>query len=170
MPINAPSITEREMASDLYEKDFALWSAEQGRAIRQAAAARLNTPAPIDWENVAEEIETLGRSERAALRSRIIVIIQHLIKIQSSPAREPRSGWSETIRTQRTEIEALLTDSPSLRGDVAPMIIWAMPRARRDAAATLKDYGEQPLIDLNRLTYTEDQVLGDWFPAPPTAR
>jgi hypothetical protein len=157
------------MASDLYEKDFALWSAEQGRAIRQAAAARLNTPAPIDWENVAEEIETLGRSERAALRSRVMVVVQHLMKLEVSPARDPRAGWSETIRTQRAEMEALLADSPSLRREVSAMIGWVLPRARRDVAATLKDHGEQPLVDLNQLTYTEDQVLADWFPTPPAA-
>jgi polyhydroxyalkanoate synthesis regulator phasin len=152
------------MASDLYEKDFALWSAKQAQAIRQAASARINTPAPIDWENVAEEIETLGRSERAALRSRLQTIIEHLIKLQTSPAPLPRADWANTIRTQRREIEDLLSDSPSLRREVSGIITAAIPRLRKQVAATLADYGEKPAIDLNQLTYTEDQVVGDWFP------
>jgi hypothetical protein len=45
------------------------------------------------------------------------------------------------------------------------MLAWAIPRARRDVAGTLTDRGEQPTTDLNRLSYTEEQVLGDWFPA-----
>ncbi len=113
MPTNAPSTTEPVMGSDLYEQDFALWSAAQARAIREAGAARLNTPAPIDWENVAEEIESLGISQKTALRSRIAIIIQHLMKLQASPASEPRAGWSETVRIQRHEVEDLLADSPS---------------------------------------------------------
>lgn len=47
------------MTRSLYQTDIVLWSAEQARAIRDAGAARLNTPTPIDWDNVAEEIETL---------------------------------------------------------------------------------------------------------------
>ena len=80
------------MNKPLYQEDFVRWSAEQARAIRDAAGARLNTPVPIDWENVAEEIESLGRSERTALRSRLAVIVEHLLKLQASPARQPRRG------------------------------------------------------------------------------
>jgi Domain of unknown function DUF29 len=85
------------MNKTLYEQDFVLWSTEQGRAIRKAASARLNTPAPIDWENVAEEIETLGRSERSALRSHLLVIAEHLISLRrhrrKHPARIGQRPW-----------------------------------------------------------------------------
>ena len=64
---------------DLYDQDLVLWSEEQGRALRAAAGAGWN--APIDWENVAEEIESLGRSERHALASHIALVIEHLLKI-----------------------------------------------------------------------------------------
>ncbi len=40
-----------------------------------------------------------------------------------------------------------------------------IPRLRKQVAATLADHGEKPAIDLNQLTYTEDQVVGDWFPS-----
>ncbi len=70
----------------LYDQDLVLWSEEQARALRAAADAGWN--APIDWENVAEEIESLGRSERHALASHIALVIEHLLKLQLSPARE----------------------------------------------------------------------------------
>ena len=164
MPTSAPSTTEAAVASGLYEKDFVLWSTEQARAIREAAAARLNTPAPIDWENVAEEIETLGRSECSALRSHLLVVAEHLMKLEASPAKVPRADWTATVEAQRGQVEALLNDSPSLRREVAPMLEWAIPRARRIAAASLAKYRERPRTDLAQPTYTEDQVLGDWFP------
>ena len=65
---------------DLYDQDLVLWSEEQGRALRAAAGAGWN--APIDWENVAEEIESLGRSERHALASHIALVIEHLLNLQ----------------------------------------------------------------------------------------
>ncbi len=155
------------MNKPLYQEDVVLWSTEQARALRDAGAARLNTPEPIDWENVAEEIESLGISQRTAMRSRIRRVIEHLMKLQTSPAQTPRADWLATIRTQRAEIEGLLDDSPSLRREVSGMIAGALPRTRRDVAATLADYGEKPLIDLDQLTFTEDQILGDWFPTLP---
>jgi len=152
------------MNKPLYQQDFARWSAEQAQALRDAGAAQLNVPTPIDWDNVAEEIESSGRSEQSALRSRLAGIVEHLMKLQASPATQPRADWSATIRRQRTEIEALLDDSPSLRREVAGLLAWAMPRVRRDVAGALADHGEQPATDLDQLSYTEEQVLGDWFP------
>jgi hypothetical protein len=158
------------MNKPLYQEDIVLWSTEQARALRSAGAARTNTPDPIDWDNVAEEIESSGRSERNALRSHIRVIVEHLMRLQASPAMLPRADWSVTIRRERTEIEALLDDSPSLRREVAVILAWIMPRARRDVAGTLADYGEQPATDLAQLTHTEEQIVGDWFPAAPGGR
>ena len=53
----------------LYDQDLVLWTEEQARELRVAANAGWN--APIDWENVAEEIESLGKSERRTLASHI---------------------------------------------------------------------------------------------------
>jgi hypothetical protein len=47
----------------------------------------------IDWPNIIEEIESVGRSKRSALTSNIRSIIEHLAKREASPAREPRGGW-----------------------------------------------------------------------------
>jgi len=134
----------------MYDQDLVRWSEEQARALREAANAGWN--APIDWENVAEEIESLGRSDRRALASHIAIVIEHLLKLQGSAAREPARGWKETIRRARNEIERLLSESPSLRRDVAALVAKELPRARTMARDGFQDYGEQPLVDLDQVS------------------
>ena len=73
--------------STLYDDDILLWSEQQAAAIRQLAPGR-NVPNELDIENVAEEIESLGRSELAAVKSRIRLIFVHLLKIVLAPESE----------------------------------------------------------------------------------
>jgi len=68
----------------LYETDTVAWSEQQAAALR--AAARGGSSQPLDWENLAEEIESLGRSLKLGLRSQVVRIIQHLVKLAHSPA------------------------------------------------------------------------------------
>ena len=72
------------MADQGYDTDLALWAESQARALRDAGHAGTNLP--IDWENVAEEIEALGMSQARELASRVRTILVHLIKLQASPA------------------------------------------------------------------------------------
>jgi hypothetical protein len=76
----------------------------------------------------------------------------------------PARGWTDSVLRARREIGRLLDESPSLRQGVAEMIDQEFPGARTLVRLALKDYGEQPLIDLDQVSYTEDQVLGDWMP------
>jgi hypothetical protein len=145
-----------------YDEDLVLWTEEQGRELRAAAGAGWN--APIDWANVAEEIESLGRSERHALSSHVAIVIEHLLKLQASPAAEPARGWRDSIRRARQRIEDVLEDSPSLRRNVADVIARQTPRARALVLANLEDYGEQPKADIGTAAFTEAEVLGDWLP------
>jgi hypothetical protein len=153
----------------LYQSDYAAWSAEQASAIRDAGRQRLN--APIDWENVAEEIESLGKSERLALRSRIGTVIEHLLKLEVSPAIDPLPLWRDTVRRTREEIARGLEDSPSLRREVPEMIAKEMRVARKLVQGNLSDYGEQPRQPVDDIAYNEATVLGDWLPdrGQPTA-
>jgi hypothetical protein len=148
-------------AAQLYEEDFVRWTEVQSSALRDAA--RVGTNLPLDWENLAEEIESLGRSQRHELRSRMAVIIEHLLKLTHSPATDPRRVWTETITRERSEIELLLNDSPSLRGDIARMIAESCPRVAHLTTRVLRLHGEE-IGNLAPPNYTEDQVLGDWFP------
>ncbi len=149
------------MSSDTgYEQDFFLWTREQASALRSALRANANLP--IDWENVAEEIEGLGRSDRREISSRIGTIIEHLLKLQSSPAIEPRAGWRRTVQRQRGKISDLLEESPSLRPHLPSIITKEMERVRPLVADELAEHGER-LAD--GPDYSEDQVVGDWWPS-----
>jgi hypothetical protein len=147
--------------SGLYDTDLALWSAQQARALRSAARERSN--APVDWENVAEEIESLGASERRALASHVRTVIEHLMKLRLSPADAPRGGWRRTIRRARADIDTILEASPSLRRELPAIIGREVIRARPLVADDLAEHGENP-IGLDALTFEVDQVIGSWLP------
>ncbi len=151
-------------ASSLYDEDFVLWSKEQAEALR--AAARGGSNEPLDFENLAEEIEDLGKSTRRELMSRLLVVLEHLLKLEHSTATEPRAGWEETIERERSNIEDLLEESPSLRGDLPSMIDKARSRAARLAARSLGSRGEAG-AELSPPPYSVEEVLGDWFREEP---
>jgi signal transduction histidine kinase len=150
----------------LYEEDFVRWTEQQSTALRDAARAGTNLP--LDCENLAEEIESLGRSQRHELRTRIAVILEHLLKLEHSPATDPRRGRMETIARERAEIEVLINDSPSLKGDVAQMIAANSPRVVRLTIRVLRLHGED-VGNLAPPMYSEEQVLGDWLPEDSSA-
>ena len=146
-----------------YDTDLMLWSERQAALLRRAAAGeRVNDQ--VDWENVAEEIESLGNSDRRELTNRIRAILILLTRLQTSPATDLRPGWHETIREQRAVVETVLDDSPSLRTAVPTIISKYLPAARREALASLADHNEQPRVDPGELDFTADQVLGPWLP------
>ena len=149
-----------------YDTDIVLWSEEQARALRAAGLSGANLP--IDWENGAEEIESLGKSQARELASRIAIILVHLMKLEVSPAMAPRAGWRDTVQEQRDEIERLLADAPSLRPTVGAVIGREMGKARSRARLAMEGYGERPAPDLDTIVYAEDRVLGGWFPGDVT--
>ena len=157
-------------SAQLYEEDFVRWTEVQAKALRDAARAGANLP--LDWEHLAEEVGDLGISQRNALRSRIATIIEHLMKLELSPAREPRRGWAETVVRARLRIERLLRDSPSLRRQIADIIEDETAPAAKLVAFNLNSSGEATpplLVKLGSISYTEEQVLGDWLPGKSDA-
>jgi hypothetical protein len=149
---------------DLYDTDIVLWSERQSGLLRRRAAGELVNEAELDWSNIAEEIESLGRNQARELASRIAAVILHLMKLQASPASDPRAGWRDTVQEQRDEIERLLMDAPTLRGRLPPIIARELGRARRRTRTALADHDERSRVDLETIVYTEDEVLGDWLP------
>jgi hypothetical protein len=147
-----------------YADDILAWSERQGDLLRRRGAGELVSDAELDWPNIAEEIGSLGQSERYRVRSHLFAAIEHLIKLQVSPATEPRNGWKTSVRNARRGIDRCLKSSPSLRREIAGMILEETSNAKQDVAATLQDYGEQALVPIENLSFTEDQVLGPWFP------
>jgi Domain of unknown function DUF29 len=93
----------------LYDDDFYAWIQHQATLLRAAKWQEL------DYANLAEEIESLGRSDRRQLKHRLEVLIMHLLKWQYQPEhRERGQSWSSTIREQRNRIHDLLEDSSQL--------------------------------------------------------
>lgn len=152
----------------LYETDTVAWSEHQAAALR--AAARGGSNQPLDWNNLAEEIEGLAKSLRYALRGQISRIIQHQVRLERSPATDPRKGWRHTIRQARGEIDQILRDSPSLKREVPRLISEETRPAIELAIRDMEEYDELhslQLPSLRRASYSEEQVLGDWFPEEP---
>jgi hypothetical protein len=149
-----------------YDNDTVMWSEHQADLLRRLAAGeRVNDQ--VDWENVVEEIESVGKSQRTALASHVLLVLEHLMKLEASPATAPRRGWRETVRRARAEINELLQDSPSLRPTVGAIIVRQLPAVRELVAETLADHGETPRISPDDIHYDADAVLGKGFPAEP---
>ena len=153
------------MADNEYSTDLVLWAQGQARALRDAAGVASDLP--VDWDNVGEEIEALGKSQTRELASRISTVLIPLLKLAVSPAAEPRAGWRETIREQRDGIERVLADAPSLRRTIPIVIQDEFAGARQRVQDALADQGEQPGIDPASISFSEQQVVERWFPEPP---
>ena len=152
----------------LYEEDTVAWAEQQAAALR--AVARGSSNEALDWENLAEEIESLGASQRSALGSHVMRIIQHLVKLEYSSATEPRSGWRRTIRLARLQAQRRIEDSPSLKPQLGQFVAAETARGIELAIADLEEHGEIDEVEaqiLRRARYTEEQVFGDWFPEEP---
>ncbi|NJR39837.1 MAG: DUF29 domain-containing protein [Leptolyngbyaceae cyanobacterium CSU_1_4] len=115
-------------STSLYEQDFYQWTQEMAIALR---ARRVSA---LDWENLAEEIESLGKSDRRSLQSRLEVLLMHLLKGQYQPSKQSNS-WRFTITEQRLRIQSLLADSPSLKVYVETELPRSYQNACKLAAA-----------------------------------
>jgi len=92
----------------LYDEDVVAWAEQQAALLRSGQWSQL------DIDNVAEEIEDVGKSEKRALCHRMAVLVEHLIKCRYQPDRCGAS-WLRTIREQRAQVLKLLRQTPSLR-------------------------------------------------------
>jgi hypothetical protein len=144
--------------SDLYEQDIYAWSKEQADLLR---ARRFED---LDLEHLIEEVDDLGESLYRSARSRIRTIIEHLLKLEHSAARDPRAGWVETVMTQRSDLEDELTRS--LRPRLEQALSRTYDQARRNVAAALREHREHAAADGLPATcpYTLEQITDDWIP------
>lgn len=146
-----------------YDADFYAWTQDQAAKLRAAAASGSNLP--VDWENLAEEIESVGRSNFLAIVSHLKVAIEHLLKLEYSLADHPRRGWLNSVGNARFEISLLLDDSPSLRRRLGEALEKAWRGARASAALGL-EVDNVPADALpETCPYTVEQAVGpDWLP------
>lgn len=138
------------MAAD-YATDFYGWATETARKIRQGRLSE------VDLEHVAEEIESLGRSEQQQLANRLAILIAHMLKWEFQPSQR-KGGWESTIQEQRLRIRRLLSKNPSLGPLVEESIAEAYPEAVMNAAFETGTMVEQ---DFPRTCpYTMEEILG----------
>jgi len=131
MPTRPTSEAELVPAPDAagaaYDRDFYSWSLEQARLVREG---RWNA---LDRDNVAEEIESLGREQFNKLESALRVLLLHMLKWDHQPELRSRS-WALSIKAQRIELEDVLDDNPGLRPRIGEAIARGYRRARVEAA------------------------------------
>jgi hypothetical protein len=139
-----------------YDADFHAW------ALRNAELLREGRLDELDTEHIAEELESMGASERRELLNRLQVLLLHLLKHQYQPERRSKS-WRLTINHQRTAIERLLEQSPSLRRLLDPESFGKVYRKAVQDAVIETDLDAHLFPD--DCPYTLDQVLdADWLP------
>jgi Domain of unknown function DUF29 len=127
--------TTTDSSSDLYERDYYAWVQLQVQALREHRIE------DVDWENLAEEIADLGKSEIRALRSQLARLVEHLLKIDRAPARvrlQNFRGWEISVRSSRRAIADLLDENPSLRPELRKIFVRAYLDGRDEALAALK--------------------------------
>ena len=141
-----------------YEADYAQWCTEQGALLRSGDVRSL------DRENLAEEIESLVRSDKREIKSRLNIILIHLLKYEFQPEKR-KGGWRATLREQRRQLAYLLKESPSLKAFPNKELGEEYESARYLASAET----ELPVDDLpQRCPYTIEQVLDqDFLPGQP---
>lgn len=145
----------------LYDQDYQLWLDET------AAYLQSRNFDAIDLENLIEEIESLGRSDKRSLKSYLLRLCEHFFKLCYWGAERDRCfrGWSLEITNFRIRISTILEDSPSLRRYLEDNFLSQYQQARRIflKASALDDttIPEQPWFTL------EQALDHDWLPWQP---
>ncbi|WP_199248079.1 DUF29 domain-containing protein [[Phormidium] sp. ETS-05] len=115
------------MDTNLYKSDFYLWVETTGQLLREG---KFNM---IDWENLIEEIDSMGRREKTALKSNLRVLLMHLLKYNYQPEKRSNS-WKYTIFEHRKRITESLADSPSLKTYYQEVFAECYQDARQEAS------------------------------------
>jgi hypothetical protein len=142
--------------TSLYNQDFYLWIEQTVQALKNRDLNRL------DWENLIEEVESMGRSEKRELKSRLLVVMEHLLKImfwESEKSQNLRS-WRNTVLEQRYQLELLLEDSPSLRPMLQDSFAASYAKARLQ---TLRKYALPETLFPPEPPFSLEQVLDSEF-------
>ncbi|HEY8567137.1 MAG TPA: DUF29 domain-containing protein [Beijerinckiaceae bacterium] len=139
--------------NSLYERDFHEWALEQARLLRERRWDEL------DLDNLVDEVESVGRSQKHQIYNRLKVLIAHLLKWKFQPGARS-AGWRGTIRTQRDRLHLVLDDSPSLRAHPDAILDKTYLAARLLAA---KETGIDFTLFPETCPFTIEQVLDEEF-------
>ena len=147
-----------KLTSQKYENDFYAWITQNVQLLREGKLSE------IDVENIAEEMESMGKSEKRELINRLAVLMAHLLKWKFQSMRRSKS-WALTIKNQRMELKDLLEDSPSLKHELEKKFTHAYEKAVLIAAEQTgkneKDFPKKPPFTL------KECLDSDWLPGTP---
>jgi Domain of unknown function DUF29 len=153
--MNAQTKIKAALPSPAYDADGYGWAMAQGRFLRER---RFDA---VDWDNIAEEIETMGRSERRSLESNLMQAALHILKWDIQPERRGMSWWL-SIMNHREAAQRDLRENPSLRSQLDAIFADALVTARRNAAGETRL--DPNLVASSPLTL--DDVFERTFTAP----
>jgi Domain of unknown function DUF29 len=141
--------------TSLYDEDFYRWTQHQ------AALLRTEKWQDLDYINLAEELESLGKRDVRELESRLEVLVMHLLKWRYQPERRERGrSWRSTILEQRGRLQRLLAQSPSLRPQIPILVAEGYTRTRqRTLAETQLTESAIP----STCPWSTEQILDDAF-------
>jgi hypothetical protein len=139
-----------------YDIDYYAWANDQARLLRSGNLSNL------DIENIAEELESLGKSEKRELKNRLVVLLTHLLKWQFQSIKRTKS-WEVTIINQRIELADLLQENPSLKAQVEDLVKQAYQLAVNEAYK----YTDLKKDDFPATCpYTQEQIFNqDFWPS-----
>ena len=143
----------KSMSNNLYEQDFYAWANEQAALLR---AGKLDS---ADVENIAEEIESMGRSEKRELVNRLAVLLLHLLKWRYQPGLRGNI-WRGSIEEQRLRLDEHLKDNPSLKAQIGSAMVTAYRLASVQAD---RETGLARATFPQDCPFTVDQVMADDF-------
>lgn len=150
-------MADDQRPSDLYERDFYLWTQRQAEALRAEAKRHPGSNA-VDWGNVATEIEDMGGRDVRECYSRVRTILEHLYKLAWTKRTEPAAGLKTTILTQRQDLLDALTATirPKVEAELERLHLGALDRA------VVAFEAEEPAAERDAsLRWTLPQVLGE---------
>jgi hypothetical protein len=137
------------MSANLHDQDFYAWTQQQAGLIRAGKIAEL------DFENLLEEVESMGASERSQLQNRLKVLVGHLLKWQYQPSHRSRS-WDATIEEQRLSVASLIDDNPSLK----PIFAERLGKAyQQGVLLAVKETNLDKKTFPSVCPYTQEQIL-----------
>lgn len=151
------------MSASLFERDYVAWLTEQAASMRRLRTEGANIP--LDLELLAEELDDMARDLRASCASHTATIIQHLLKLQLSPAEEPRRGWQNTVRTARLNLNKRVTTTIAneLEDELEDLYELARSNARNDLEQHHEGDAAKRLP--RRCPYSLEQIQDvEWWP------
>ena len=129
----------------LYDADFALWIEDTVQKLKTKDVQNL------DWENLIEEVESLGKSDKRRLRSLLWRLFEHLLKRKHTGMQECYRGWDIEIQNFSRQIKDLLEDSPSLKNYLQTVATDCYKKAIKSVSQDYEVYDFSPGLDTEKI-------------------